>query len=107
MSVGQSPRRAQRRPAAHLTTFTPDYLVLTRVSATCADVYVDLVTSTLKWKNTTNIGPLSSGFYNSAAATAKSVTLTSSQFAVGYQGTSGLWVDRVGPVVSSVQVVLQ
>jgi len=35
------------------------------------------------------------------------LTLTSDQIAVGYQGSAGLWIDRIGPVVSTVQIVLQ
>lgn len=89
--------------------YMPDYLVITRASVTCADLVLELTVAppTLKWKTPTTIGPISASFYDGASATAKSTTLNSSQIAVGYQGSAGLWVDRIGPVVSSVQIVVQ
>ena len=61
----------------------------------------------LKWKNTTNIGALSSSYYDDTTATNKTLLLDADQIAIGYQGHSGVWVDRVGPVVSTVQVLLK
>jgi len=90
-------------------TYTPDYIVLTRVSGTCASLAIDMTGTppALKWKNTTNIGPVAGSYYDSSTATNKSLTLDPNQVAIGYQGASGLWVDRIGPVVSSVQVLLK
>jgi hypothetical protein len=89
--------------------FTPDYLVVTQISATCADLVLNLSAATpaLEWQNPTDIGPLSGTLYAAASAMPQTVTLTSDQIAVGYHGSSGVWVDRMGPIVSTVQVVLQ
>ncbi len=89
--------------------FTPDYLVLTTVSGTCADLMLDLTANPpkLRWSNPTSIGPLSGSLFDSTLVTSLSTTLTNDQIAVGFQGDGGLWVDRVGPIESSVQVLLQ
>ena len=92
-----------------LPTFTPDYIVITSIAGKCADLVLDLTSAPpkLHWKNATNIGPISGAFYDSALATTQSLLLDTNQISVGYQGKAGLWVDRIGPIVSSVQLVSQ
>ena len=92
-----------------LPNFTPDYIVITSVSGTCADLVLDLSADPpkLRWSGPASIGALTGTLYDNTLATSLSTTLTNDQIAVGFQGDDGLWVDRVGPTVSSVQVLLQ
>lgn len=89
--------------------FTPDYLVITSLSATCAELLLDLSADPpkLRWSGPTTLGPATGGLYDAALATVESATLTNDQIAVGFLGADGAWVDRVGYITSTVQVLLQ
>lgn len=89
--------------------FSPDYIVLTSISATCAELVLDSSVDppVLAWQNSTSIGPISGTLYDNTSATSASLTLMSNQIAVGYQGFGGAWIDRVGATTSTVQVLLE
>jgi hypothetical protein len=88
---------------------TPDYIVVTRISATCADPILVLSGGSphVGWQNAVVIGPFSGTLYASAQAVTRSDQLGTDHLSVGFHGASGLWIDQVGLTASSIGVSLQ
>ncbi|HWZ92386.1 MAG TPA: hypothetical protein VNW92_26155, partial [Polyangiaceae bacterium] len=88
---------------------TPDYIVVTRISATCADPILVLTGGSphVGWQNAAVIGPLSGTIYASAQAVTRTDLLGTDHLSVGFHGASGLWIDQVGLTASSIGVSLQ
>jgi hypothetical protein len=92
-----------------VTEVSTQYIVITRVSATCAEPIVNLTGATpqVTWQTPVMIGPLSSSTFDATQATTRSDTLDATQLSVGLHGAGGLWVDQIGLTDSSIQVLLQ
>ncbi|HTA90416.1 MAG TPA: putative metal-binding motif-containing protein [Polyangiaceae bacterium] len=92
-----------------VTEVSTQYVVITRVSTTCAEPILNLTGTTpqVTWQNPVMIGPLSSSTFDATQATTRSDTLDPTQLSVGLHGASGLWVDQIGLTDSSIQVLVQ
>ncbi len=92
-----------------VTVASGPYIVITSVSATCAQPSVDVTGTTpqVTWQNPVMIGPLSGGMFDATQATLRTDTLDPNQLSVGLHGAGGLWVDQIGLTDSSIQVLLQ
>jgi len=90
-------------------SFGTNYISITRISISCAEpvLNLDAATPEIEWQNATEIGPAYGSGFKSGSAQSRTLTLSSPRLAVGFDGSAGLSVDRIGLDSSSIQITLK